>query len=46
MFLIIAELRRKGFKLTRSLPVQVNKEIGAYNVLDQTADAGGLRNVI
>ena len=46
MFLTIAELRRKGFKLARSLPVQVNKEIGAYNVLDQIVDAGGLRNVI
>ena len=46
MFLTIAELRRKGFTLARSLRVLVNKEIGAYNVLDQIVDAGGLRNVI
>lgn len=37
---------KEGLQVGKSLPVQVNKEIGTYNVLDQIADAGGLRNVV
>lgn len=37
---------KEGLQDGKSLPVQVNKEIGTYNVLDQIADAGGLRNVV
>ena len=41
-----SRIRKEGLQVGRSLPVQVNKEIGTYNVLDQTAEAGGLRNVV
>lgn len=37
---------KEGLQDGKSLPVQVNKEIGTYNVLDQIADADGLRNVV
>ena len=41
-----SRIRKEGLQVGRSLPVQVNKEIGTYNVLDQIAEAGGLRNVV
>ena len=41
-----SRIRKEGLQIGRSLPVQVNKEIGTYNVLDQIAEAGGLRNVV